>query len=396
MTKADSHFSDSLNVLFLVNRWVSGGIKKHLEDLCHGFSAKGINCIIVSWLPQGESPPEGIEFHNIPIYDDQGNNSIPGFFKSVVFIRKLLKSRTIDILHLHSRYLTPIVAASTTGRNRPTVFTSHNIFQDLRLLPWYPRNVICLNEIGKQSFLKNRCLPRNLEIKVVPNGINVPTDSINQTSAKKPDNFEPKATDHPLSAKAIAGKRESFLFMGRLEKWKGADLILRALAEFEEQDIEIEIAGSGPEEEALHRLTQELGLGNRVRFLGWVENPNQLLDKVSALIVPSTELEGFGYVVLEAFARRKPVIASDLPVFDETVIQGVTGLRFQSSNHSSLARVLLQAKKNPSELEDMGKNGFDLLTEKFTLDQMIEDTLNVYKASLGARALPIPEQTESR
>jgi len=396
MIKADSHFGESLNVLFLVDRWVSGGVKKHIGDLCQGFSAKGVNCIIVGWLPKGEPPPEGIEFHFIPIYDDQGNKSIPGFFKSVVYVRKLLKNRTINILHLHSRYLTPIVAASAKGLNCPTVYTAHNIFQDLRFLPWYPRNVICLNEVGKQAFLKNRCLPRNLKIGVVPNGIDVPTCSINQSLAKKPGVLEPQATDRPFSVTTRVGKRDSFLFMGRLEKWKGVDLILRALAEVKDHDITIEIAGSGPEEQALHCLTQELGLGNRVRFLGWVENPNHLLDKATTLIVPSTGLEGFGYVVLEAFAREKPVIASDLGVFDETVIEGVTGLRFKSSNYFSLAKVLLQAKESPGELIDMGRNGFNLLTEKYTLDQMIEDTLKVYMASLGARDLPSTEHTESR
>ncbi|MFC1695063.1 glycosyltransferase family 4 protein [Pseudomonadota bacterium] len=395
MTKADSHFGESLNVLFLVDRWVAGGVKKHLEDLCHGFNAKGVNCIIVGWLPQGEPPPEGNEFHFIPIYDDQGNRSILGFFKSVVLVRKLLKDRTIDILHLHSRYLTPIVATSAMGMNRPTVFTAHNVFNDLRYLPWYPRNVICLNEEGKQAFLKNKCLPRNLKIGVVPNGIDVTTSSIDQSSAKKSGNLEPQATGYPFPTKTGAGKRDSFLFLGRLVKWKGADLILRALAEVEDHDMKIEIAGSGPEEQALHRLTQELGLGNRVRFLGWVENPDHLLDEAAALIVPSTGFEGFGYVVLEAFARGKPVIASDLCVFDETVIEGVTGLRFKSGNYFSLAKALLQAKESPGELSDMGKKGFNLLTEKYTLNQMIEDTLKVYKAALGVRDLPSTEHIES-
>lgn len=350
-------------VLFLVDRWSAGGILKHISDLCESFSGTGLNCIVAASLDPDVQPPANAEFYDLPLYSENNTKSFPGFWQSVLLLRKLLRSKRVDIIHMHNRYVTLLATLAGRGKDIGRVYTVHSTFHNLRFLPWYPQNIICLNEVGRRSFLRNYFLPQELNIAIVPNGIEIDTG---------------------VSNKLLQPQSSTFTFIGRLEKSKGIDLIVRAVAELRDTDIRILIVGSGSEEEALQMLSQNLGLGNRIEFLGYMNDPKVILDKSIALVLPAIGLEGFGYVVIEAFANRRAVIASDLDAFDDTVIDGVTGIRFETGNHLSLAKVLRSAMMRTEQVKVMGEKGFSLACEKFTKQQMVDATLEVYESSTSA------------
>lgn len=350
-------------VLLIVDRWVAGGISKHIEDLCESFAVKGLDCIVAAWLAPGEQPPADIDFHHLPLFNTNGRKTFLGFWRSQKSLRNLLVDKRVDIIHMHNRYVTMLAAVASRGLVLGRVYTLHNIFHDLRFLPWYPKNVICLNEAGRQAFLRNYFLPRELRVRVIPNGVDIESGRVSEFRHAK-----------------VA----TFAYVGRLEKPKGVDLLVRAVSALNEVDVRVLIAGSGKEEGALRALTHKLGLDGKIEFLGHVDNPDRILDESIALIMPATRLEGFGYVVIEAFARHRAVIASDLGAFDETVIDGVTGIRFKSDDHLSLADALRRAMDDAGELKTMGENGFLLVCEKFSRQRMVEATLDVYQSLLGS------------
>lgn len=350
-------------VLFLVDRWAAGGVLKHINDLCESFSAAGLDCIVAASLEPDVQPPANADFYNLPLYSENKTKSFSGFWQSVSLLRKLLRSKRVDIIHMHNRYVTLLAAIAARGKDIGRVFTVHNTFHNLRFLPWYPRNIICLNEVGKRDFLRNYFLPQGLNIAIVPNGIEIDPD---------------------VSNKLLQSRLSTFTYIGRLEKPKGIDLLIRAVAELGETDIHVLIVGSGSEEGSLRALSQNLGLGNRIEFLGYIDDPKEILDISIALVLPATSLEGFGYVVIEAFANHRAVIASDLGVFDDTVIDGVTGIRFETGNHLSLAEVLRSAMLRTEQLKAMGEKGFSLACEKFTKQQMVDATLEIYESSTSA------------
>ena len=93
----------------------------------------------------------------------------------------------------------------------------------------------------------------------------------------------------------------------------GLDIAIEALARLPTRlDSRLLIAGTGPERQRLERLAYERDLGDRVVFLGRVPDDElpRLYRQADACVVPSRELEGFGYVALEALAAGTPVIAS--------------------------------------------------------------------------------------
>jgi len=97
------------------------------------------------------------------------------------------------------------------------------------------------------------------------------------------------------------------LAMGRLHENKAFDVLLRALAELPETWLWI--AGEGPEAAGLSRLAGELGVADRVRFLGWRDDADALMQACDIFVCPSRH-EPLGNIVLEAWAAEKPVVAA--------------------------------------------------------------------------------------
>ena len=116
-----------------------------------------------------------------------------------------------------------------------------------------------------------------------------------------------------------ATPREGLLYVGRLSREKGVDVLLQAVAE---TGAPLRIAGDGPE---LARL--RANASSNVTFLGAISHAEVLaeMSKVRALVVPSLWYEGFPMVVVEAFARATPVIASRIGGLAEVVTDGTTG-----------------------------------------------------------------------
>ena len=129
------------------------------------------------------------------------------------------------------------------------------------------------------------------------------------------------------------------LFLGRLSREKGVDLLLRAWAKVRSTNRRLVIAGTGPEESSLKKLSSDLNLANVV-FTGFLDKEQQasLWSNSSALVVPSIWDEPFGMVVLEAWAKERPIIAYAKGALPELIRHGVTGLLADPFSIDDLAK----------------------------------------------------------
>ena len=119
-----------------------------------------------------------------------------------------------------------------------------------------------------------------------------------------------EADDHPAQSRAVLDTpREAplLLAMGRLHEAKAHDVTLRALAQI--PGAVLWIAGSGPLEGELRRLADDLGVADRVRWLGWRADAGALYRAADVVVFPSRH-EPLGNVVLEAWAQRRPLVAA--------------------------------------------------------------------------------------
>lgn len=134
----------------------------------------------------------------------------------------------------------------------------------------------------------------------------------------------------------------NFVFIGRLEKLKGIDILLKAWSLSKcRMDSELIICGEGPLQEW---CTEYIALNNvkNVTFKGYISNKEvkKILKNADAMILPTQCYEGFPMTVLEAFSVSTPVIVSDLGNAGSLVTSYVTGLKFIYNSEQALANCI--------------------------------------------------------
>jgi glycosyltransferase involved in cell wall biosynthesis len=177
-------------------------------------------------------------------------------------------------------------------------------------------------------------------------------------------------------------------FVGRLVPYKGADILLEAAAEFlRSGKLELHIIGDGPQKSLLEAMVDRLGIGNSVRFEGWVphieiQNRLRLCD---VLILPSIREFG-GAVVVEAMALGVTPIVADYGGPSELVDEK-TGIRVGFSDRQSLItgikQAIADAVRSPERLDRLGAAGREKVQRMLTWDAKAEQVAAVYDAVLN-------------
>jgi len=148
------------------------------------------------------------------------------------------------------------------------------------------------------------------------------------------------------------------LYVGRLKRYKGVEIALRALAVARQArpDLILEIAGGGDDRERLERLARTLGVGEAARFLGFVSEreKRRLLRRAWAAVLTSPK-EGWGISNVEAAACGTPALASDSPGLRESVRHGETGFLVPHGDTHALADRMLALAVDPTLVARLGR-----------------------------------------
>ena len=152
-------------------------------------------------------------------------------------------------------------------------------------------------------------------------------------------------------------ERPTFLYLGRLKRYKGVEFALMAVAAARQarRDITLDICGQGDDRPRLESLAKRLGLGEAIRFRGFVseQEKRRLLRRAWAVVFPSPK-EGWGITNVEAAACGTPALASDSPGLRESVQDGVTGYLVPHGDVPALADRMLALAADPSLVERLG------------------------------------------
>lgn len=157
---------------------------------------------------------------------------------------------------------------------------------------------------------------------------------------------------------SVRSPRPSFAYLGRLKKYKGVDLVLRAFALLKVPDATLEIAGAGEFRGELEQLAVTLGVSERVQFLGRIdETQKQLLLRRAWATLFASPKEGWGITNLEAAASGTPVIASNSPGIRESVRHGETGYLVPHGDVAAMAQFMQTLSDNRQRVESLGIAG---------------------------------------
>jgi glycosyltransferase involved in cell wall biosynthesis len=186
-----------------------------------------------------------------------------------------------------------------------------------------------------------------------------------------PNPFLPVLATKASAVECTGADRPYALAMGRLYYQKGFDVLIRAFAQSAERHVlNLVIAGEGEEREPLATLAHELGIADRVRFVGHVDQPSSLLAGCGIFIL-SSRYEGFPNVVLEAMSFGRPVISTRLPSGAHAIIEdGVSGLLVPTEDVDSLAHAISRIATDGALAARLGTNGRKAI-EPFGLEPVI-------------------------
>lgn len=177
----------------------------------------------------------------------------------------------------------------------------------------------------------------------------------------------------------------TFLYLGRLKRYKGVEFALRALAQARGHrgDITLDICGQGDDRPRLERLAAELGLGPAVRFLGFVseEEKRRLLRRAWAVVFPSPK-EGWGITNVEAAACGTPAIASNSDGLRESVRDGVTGYLVPHGDVAALADRMLALANDAARVAQLGRAAREF-AESLSWDAAARATLAHLESTIG-------------
>ncbi|MDB4886553.1 MAG: putative glycosyltransferase [Gemmatimonadetes bacterium] len=165
-----------------------------------------------------------------------------------------------------------------------------------------------------------------------------------------------------------------FAYLGRLKKYKGVHHVIEAFAALADPAATLEIAGAGDYRPVLEKLAATLDLGERVRFLGRINEQEKLslLRRAWALVFASPK-EGWGITNLEAAACGTPVVASNSPGIRESVRDGETGYLVPHGDVRAMAAAMARLAGDAALVDRLGVQA-RRFAETFTWERAAEET----------------------
>ena len=334
-----------------------------------------------------------------PLVDEAKRNNIRHFpvpfskkinrkvFQEIAFI---LKSNKIDILHTHGGVAGFYGRWAANRNNIPVVVhTLHGIhylhYRNCLLKHFYilleryfsrfTDALIFVSDADRKKGKKLKLAPED-RIYVIKNGIDFSAFLAEKNSMDFMKQWKRELDIE--SFQPVVGT------VSRLHRQKGIPYLLEAAKKILKvfPAVKILIVGEGPQRQKLESLNRRLGLENYVLFLGERKDAQQFLFLFDVFVLPSL-WEGLPYVLMEAAALGKPVVATDVDGVKEMVRDGESGILVPSKNPESLARSVIQLLQDRSYALELGKELKKEISQKYTLSSMVEQIQSLYLELYG-------------
>lgn len=290
--------------------------------------------------------------------------------KGVIKLIKLIKKRKYNIIHVHlfPADIFTALASLFLPKGIVWIFSEHSDYNRRRSYKFckildgftYSRysKIICVSKQVEFALLK--WIPSNKgKTKVIPNAIPIPK-FLNPCPVKTYD----------------------ILFVGRLTKQKGVDILLKAVRVLKDEygrNLKIAIAGDGPLKENLNTLAVEFGVNGEVEFLGVRKDIEELMVSSKIFVLPSRR-EGFGIVIIEAMSNMLPVIATNVGGIPEIIENGKDGILVSSENPEALSKAIIRLLDDVKMRKELAKNAYKKVKEKYSMETYVKKILNLYKS----------------
>jgi rhamnosyl/mannosyltransferase len=298
----------------------------------------------------------------------------------------LRKLDEYDIIHLNvpnpiGEFSLLLCHALNRRRKAKVVTTFHAEVVPQKRFAWIYNNIIARNVLARSDCIivsspkfaeTSKILAHHRKkLRIIPFGIDLYEWKTRAESGQMP----------PLPPIFNKSDIPHILFVGRLVRYKGVDVLLKAMPQ---APGVLCIVGDGYLRGKIEQLRASLNLTNRVCLLGRISNNElaKMYEWADILVLPSIDRgEAFGYVLIEAMAHSTALITTELGTGTSWVnVHGETGLVVPPNDPHSLANAIKTISESPEILAKFKKNGLKRVSTLFTLEQMCLKTYDTYQS----------------
>jgi len=334
---------------------------------------------------------EGIFYHEVPVSNYPLFEFPPYDLALASRMAEVSEYYNLDLLHVHyaiphsvSALLARQMLASR-GRRLPFVTTLHGT--DITLVgldrSYLPITRYAIEESDGVTCISNYLRNTTIESFDVTRPIETIANFVNC------DVYQPVADDaaraQTCARRHLAAPDESVLIhLSNFRPVKRVTDVVKIFARVaKERPAQLVLVGDGPDRSAAEFLAHDLGIHQRVHFLGKQDRVNELLALADLLLMPS-ELESFGLAALEAMACKVPAIATRVGGVPELIDDGVTGLLYPVGNVEGMAAGALSLLNDPPRLQAMRDAARQAAQKRFCANLVVPRYVRYYEQVLAA------------
>lgn len=290
---------------------------------------------------------------------------------------QIISKHKIDLLH--SNTYVPVFAAQLCSKIKkiPHIATIHDVYYTQKDFwkQWSSQKNISFSRLGKfieKCVLKTNCVFHTVSEKS--------RQDIESTGISNKIHVIPNGID-PTKYRTSLEKNQ-LVFIGRLVFYKNIETILESFQIVIKKipGIKLVIVGDGPMKKQLQLTAESIGIADNIQFTGIVsdEQKIRILAESKILLNPSL-VEGFGIVVLEAFASKKPVIVSNVRPLSDLVTDSKDGYVVDAKNPKEWADRIIDLLSDTKKAQEMGQAGYNKMLENYTIPIVTEKLEHLYR-----------------
>jgi len=373
-------------VLLVVNSLGFGGTERMIERMTLHLTASGqVRYTILSLEDEG---PIGARLRaaGVEVLALGHRGALRQVLGGALAIRRMIRAGSVDLVHtfLYRSHCAGRVARLGVSPRTPLVSSERCLGDNRGLLTrqvnrltsrWSDRVLVVSRAVGERTAQRDG-VPRD-RVAVVPNGIEAVES-------------DPRSRARLRRVLRLGGDEALLLYLGRLHREKGPDLLVTALEALQRRlpdGWRCVFIGDGPERGQVRAAVKTHGLADRVFLMGARSRVGPWIDACDALVVPSRE-EGMPVAAIEAMMRGRPVVASRVGGTPEVVLDGDTGILVPPEDPAALGTALARLIGDSGLRRRMGGRGREVARACFSLERMAEGTLHEYERLLpGERAV---------
>jgi glycosyltransferase involved in cell wall biosynthesis len=380
-------FKTRPTILQVVPALGAGGVEIETIEIAKAILKAGGRALVVSSTPAEKllDIQEKIEFHQLPL-----NAKSPlQLCKNVKLLKALIIKEGVDIVHARSR--APAWSAFKAARslNIPFVTTYHAAYGSGSIFKKLYNSIMARGErvITISHFIENHVIQKYKQfswfdagkLRHVKRGVDV--------HYFDPDAISQERLNHLRKSWGITPGTPVILLPGRVTRKKGQDLLIKALSLMEHGGVTVMFLGSAHKKEdylqSLLQYASSLDLEGCVKWMPPCPDVPAAYQLADVIVCPSLAEEGFGRVVAEAQAMKKPIIVSGHGAAPEVIEEGVTGWSFTPGDPVAFSQKLDEVLNlSPKELETIGEKGRARVLTHYSTEIMGSKTIDVYKELL--------------